>query len=100
ISKVVILDYFGGFHEVGVDDYMNTNLSSMLEIGVSQTTMDPPSWFSGHPIVWMMAGFLLGWLVSRYSGIHSTTGAQYRTVPDATKTSETMEMEVDAEASM
>jgi hypothetical protein len=97
LTKVVILDYFGGFHEVGVDDYLNTNLSSLLESGAAQAALDRPSWFSGHPIVWTMAGFLLGWLLSRYM-VRPVSGPQYRTVPDASKANETMEMEVDTEA--
>ena len=90
ISKVVILDYFGGFHEVGVEDYLNSKLS--LLDGGSQTIEN--SWWNGHSIVWMAAGFLIGSLVARYScNNHTGGGAQYRTVIHASKTKENMEME-------
>lgn len=93
ISKVVILDYFGGFHEIGVEDYLNSK-PSMLDGGYE--TMDKNSWWNGHPIVWSATGFLLGWLVARYSCNNRTgAGAQYRTVPDAAKEKENMEVEVE-----
>ena len=90
ISKVVILDYFGGFHDVGVEDYLNTKFSDGGEQIVES------SWWNGHPMAWMVAGFLIGLLVARYCCSNPPdTSAQYRTVPDTALTKENVE--VDAE---
>lgn len=91
ISKIVILDYFGGFHEVGVEDYLNTNLSVMD----SDLRTTDNSWMNVHPIFWMASGFLIGWLVARYSSKHTHKEAEYTSVPEAEKKKECITMDTE-----